>query len=199
MVENPGSETIPVVFKVITRVQNPDGSEKNEATQDLSIFPPQMMLGSGQKKAVRVTYKGDTNFNKEKAYRVIAQQVPVNLKDKKDTGIKMLLKFQNALYVKNKKGQSKLNITSFQKKKGKIFVEVTNSGDIHQYLHNVKIEFIKKAKDKKGELKEQSLEVNEDELKKLEGQNILAQSKRVFEFNTLKGLTEDFQGVIKFD
>ncbi len=190
MVENPGSETIPVIFKVLTRVQKSDGSEDNKETSDIAVFPPQMLLGSGQKKAVRVTYRGDTNFTQEKAYRVIAQQVPVNLKSEKSAGIKMLLKFQNALYVQNKDYKSNVAISSFKNTKDKLRVTIFNSGTKHQYLHNLSIKFTKGK---------EVLKVDADELKKLEGQNILAQSKREYEFKSVKGLTPEHKGVITFD
>lgn len=191
LVENTSSETIPVVFRVLTREQSMDGSEKNNETSDISIFPPQMLLGPGQEKAVRVTYKGDSNFSKEKSFRVIAQQVPVELKEnKKSAGIKMLLKFQNALYVQSKEYKSKLSVSEFKLTGKKLKVVITNSGKVHQYLHHLNISF------KKGE---KVIGVNQEELKKLEGHNILAETSREFTFNAPKGLTGDYKGLITFD
>ncbi len=191
LVENTSSETIPVIFKVLTREQNLDGSEKNNETTDLSIFPPQMILASGQKKAVRVTYKGELTFSKEKAFRVIAQQVPVDLKSKqKSAGIKMLLKFQNALYVQNKEYRSHLAIESFKVDGRKMKLVIRNSGNSHQYLQNLKIKF-KKNKE--------VIELDSKELSKLDGQNILADSSREYEFTAVKGLTQEHKGLITFD
>lgn len=190
MVENSSGETIPVIFKILTRKQNRDGSESNKETNELSIFPPQMLLAGGQKKAVRVSYKGPVKFDQEKSYRVIAQQVPVNLDPSdKNAGIKMLLKFQNALYVEDKKYKSDLKITQFKEKKNKLLVTVSNEGAKHQYLHDVKIFFVK---DKK------KVAVAQKDLEKLEGQNILAKSTRTFEFSMVKSLEKDFVGHITF-
>jgi len=190
-VENSSSETIPLIFKVLTREQSPEGVEKNEDTKDVTIFPPQMLLKSGQKKAVRVTYKGNRNFGKEKAFRVIAQQVPVNLKsEEKNTGIKMLLKFQNALYVQNKSHQSKVFVESFELIDDKLKVVISNTGKVHQYLYNVQLKF------KKGN---KQVLLDKENLKKLEGQNILAESKRIYVFEKIKELTAEFIGTITFD
>ncbi len=190
MVENQGSETIPIVFKVKTREQKDDGSEVNLDTTDITVFPPQMLLPGGQKKAIRVNYKGIQKLSKEQAYRVIAQQVPVNLKEDKESGIKMLLKFQNVLYVQDKDYQSNLVLTKFTSSKKGVEVEVRNSGEAHQYLHQVAITFRKGKK---------TLTPSKKELEELEGQNILAQSTRIFKFDKIKGLDESFVGQIKFE
>lgn len=190
MVENQGSETIPIVFNVKTREQKEDGSEVNLDTKDITVFPPQMLLPGGQKKAIRVNYKGIKKLSKELAYRVIAQQVPVNLKEDKETGIKMLLKFQNVLYVKDNDYQSNLVLTKFTSTNKGVDVEVRNSGKGHQYLHQVAITFRKGKK---------TLSPSKKELDQLEGQNILAQSTRVFHFDEIKGLDENFVGQIKFE
>lgn len=191
LIENSSAETIPVIFRAVTRVQKSDGTEVNDETKEIQVFPPQMLLASGQKKSVRVTFKGNDKFSQEKSYRIIAQQVPVNLStDKKKTGIKMLLKFQNALYIRNEDYKSQLKISEYEIKNNKLHVFVTNSGKAHQYLYNVNIKF------KEGK---KSIDIPKEELEKLEGQNILANTTRHFIFNPVLGLKNNWEGQITFD
>lgn len=191
-IENTTDQTIPVTIKAVRRIQKIDGKEELPSTSDLKVFPPQLIIPKGEKKTIRVDWKGDPKFNIEKSYRIIAEQVPLDLEKKKQSdkgGIKMLLKYMNALYVDPGKTKSSLKVDSYKIKK-KLYIILSNLGTKHQYLKNLKIKFSKGKS---------TYSINKEELKLLDGQNILAKTKRSFEFKAPKGLTEGLKVSLTFD
>lgn len=191
-IENTTKETIPVTIKVFERIQNEDGTEVLPKTTQVKVFPPQLIVPPGQKKTIRVDWIADAPPSIEKAYRIVAEQVPLDLNKKsaKDKGgIKMLLKYVNALYVDPGKTKSNLQVLKYELGE-KLRVYIINSGTAHQYLKNVKISFVSNKK---------TYSVSKKELQKLDGQNILAGSSRYFDFNFDTKIPKGLKGSIKFD
>lgn len=95
-VVNTTSSPIPVVIKLLERHQNADGSERLPKTSELKAFPPQLVVPPNDKRSIRVDYIGKKNLKGEKAFRVVAEQVPLNIpkkgekKSQNQSGIKML-------------------------------------------------------------------------------------------------------------
>lgn len=190
-VDNTSNQTIPVVLKAVARQQKPDGTEDLPETKLVTVFPPQLVIPAGEKRTVRVDWKGDTNLKKEASFRIIAEQVPLSLDEKtkkKSGGIKMLLRYMSALYITPKDAKPNISVESFELSK-KLNVTLSNTGNMHQYLKNIELSFT--HKDKK-------IQIPSQDLAGLEGQNILANSKRVFIINRPEGLTKQFKGLIKF-
>lgn len=198
-IENNTKEVIPVTVKVFQRIQNEDGTESLPATKEIRVFPPQLIIPPGDKKTIRVDWLAGSSFATEKSYRIVAEQVPLELnkKESKDKGgIKMLLKYMNALYVDPGKTKSNLRITKYSVGE-KIRVYIKNKGNAHQYLKNVKIFFAKKTKLKNK--KKKIYRLPSSSLKALDGQNILAGATRYFEFDKSINLPKGLEGNIKFD
>lgn len=191
-IENNTSEPIPVVISVVERIQLPDGSEKLPAAKNLKAFPPQLIVPPKDKRSVRIDWSGGKEFKSEKSFRVIAEQVPLDLKDKngkESAGIKMLLRYQAALYVDPGQTRPELVLSDFSLGK-ELEITLENKGSAHQYLKGVRIKFVKG---------DRVLNVGPSDLKKMEGQNVLANSKRVFRLRAPKGLTKEFKGIVEFD
>lgn len=190
-IENNTAEPIPVVISVVERIQLPDGSEKLPAAKNLKAFPPQLIVPPKDKRSVRIDWSGGKDFKREKSFRVIAEQVPLNLNKngKESAGIKMLLRYQAALYVDPGQTRPDLVVSDFSLGK-ELKITLENKGSAHQYLNGVRIKFVKGDK---------VLNVDPSDLKKMEGQNVLANSKRLFRLRAPKGLNKDFKGIIEFD
>src|SRR6266481_3531785 len=89
-------------IRVTTRDVDVDGGEKNaEDEKDFAIYPAQMVLEPHASRSVRVQWIGDPNLKEEKSYRIIAEQLPVNLdKEKPKTStVKFLVSYRGALFV----------------------------------------------------------------------------------------------------
>ncbi len=191
-IENSSKEIIPVTVKVFERIQKEDGTESLPIANEIKVFPPQLIVSPGEKKSIRVDWTGPSTLEHEKAYRIVAEQVPINVKKKgmkNRGGIKMLLKYMNVLYVNPGKTKSDVIISKFKNDK-KLRIYLENKGSRHQYLRNVKISF-NNGKD--------SITLSKDSLVKLEGQNILAKSKRYFDIDIKRKIPEEYRGSITFD
>lgn len=180
-IENDSQEPMAIELKLRTRVMNQDGSEKQEKLSEsspLSIYPEQLIVPAAQKRSVRVTWSSEDPLTKEKSYRVVAEQLPVNLEDReKSPGIKMLLRYVAALYINPGKLKSNVQLIKHQFKDDHLILELENKGLQHQVLNKMKLLF--KNKDKEHE-------VLASKTQGLQGENILAKAKRIFQI-PLKG------------
>ena len=64
-------------IKVLSREIDADGNEKETNTKDFFTYPSHLILKSGQKRVVRLIWKGDKDMKEEKAYRFIVEGLPV--------------------------------------------------------------------------------------------------------------------------
>ncbi|MEY2978723.1 MAG: molecular chaperone [Prochlorotrichaceae cyanobacterium] len=77
---NDGEEPIAVEISVVERNVALDGRESYApADEEFLVYPPQMILNPNQTQVVRVTWLGDPQPLQELAYRLIAEQLPIEL------------------------------------------------------------------------------------------------------------------------
>lgn len=176
-VENEATQPIAIQLSSATRSMEENGEEVNSKAEDeIEIFPEQLILEPHQKRSIKVSYKGTKDIKIEKAYRIIAEQLPVELSEKKSkaSSIKVLLRYVAALYVDPGKTESQIVYQESKIKDKKIYVVVENKGTRHQVLTNLRIQVVQKKKEI----------IEKQFLKGMNGENILAQSKRVFEIES---------------
>jgi fimbrial chaperone protein len=180
-VENNTDEPASVQLRIATREVDVDGGEKNvDADKDFMIYPAQMVLEPHATRSVRVQWAGDANLKEEKAYRIIAEQLPVNLdKEKpKTSAVKFLVTYRGALFV-TPPGLAQDVTVDFvgetNNASGKKMLEIVlhNRGTQHALLRNLKLNI----KDDKGNVITLS---GEDALKGITGEGILAGHRRQF-------------------
>lgn len=189
-VENNTSAPASVQIRIVTREMDVDGGEKNtDAEKDFAIYPAQMVLKPHAKRSVRVQWMGDPGLKEEKAYRIIAEQLPVNLdKEKpKTSAVKFLVTYRGALFV-TPPGLAQ-NVTldfsgATQDAAGKKMLEVVlhNRGSQHALLRNLKLDI----KDDKNNTVSLS---GEGQLKGITGEGILAKHRRRFMIPRPEGLS----------
>lgn len=146
-IENDSSEKIAIQIKVATREILENGKEVRSKVEDkISIFPRQMILKPKEKRTVRIRWNGPKSLKKEKSFRVIAEQLPIEIAQvkKKKTNIKILLKYSAALYVTDNKFKPDVLIKSVllipQKKTMRVFLE--NTGTAHQVIYKSKLKIV---------------------------------------------------------
>lgn len=188
-VENNTPESMAVEFTVKERIMDEEGKETLSDAPGMAIFPPQIIIPSNEKRTIRLTWNGDKNIAVEKSFRVIAEQLPldVNKKNKKKSGIQMLMRYIAALYVTPKEAQSNLS-GSIEKVGNNFKLVITNNGNRHQVMVRPSISFKKNGE--KWTLKGA-------ELKGIEGENILAKNKRIFKLVTSQSIPLDSEVTIK--
>lgn len=183
LIENDTASNIAVELTVKERQMDENGVEKLLDTKAVTIFPPLIIVPPKEKRTIRVSYNEKDVIKKEQNFRVIAEQLALNVDEKKKdkAGIKLLMKYVAALYATPPEAKSDLKLIS-HKSDGKILtLVVENKGNKHQLLTNPVISFLQNGK--KGELKT-------DELKGFAGENVLAGQKRVFKIKSTVDLKD---------
>lgn len=177
-IENDSNEKMAIELSVRERKMDESGKETLPETSELTVFPPQMIIPPKEKRTIRVNWTGSKALTEEKAFRVIAEQLPLKVdeKTKKKTGIQMLMKYMAALYVTPKDAEAKLKVVSTEKSGNAVKITVENEGNKHQVLTKPVLSFGKGKKSFEGE-----------NLSGLTGENVLARSKRTFILKDFKG------------
>lgn len=179
-IDNESTEEIAIEISVTGREMEEDGTEHQPKTEEIAkrflIYPQQVILKPGEKRTVRISWTGPAELERELAYRLIAEQLPVDLKKREEAragAIRMLLKYVAAIYVRPKNVRSELTLSAKKipaKKSSPALLELTfkNKGGAHQILHGLHLKF--------GE----TLTLAPEKLQEISGQNVLAQSTRRF-------------------
>lgn len=172
LLDNPTNEPMAVVISVTDRKQKTDGQEDNAKTSELIAFPPQLILPPKEKRTIRVQWTGEKP-NLEKAFRVVAEQLPLKVdgKKQKGSGIKMLMRYKAALYVNPGETEASLVLGVIEESKDGLKVHIENKGSQHRLLLNPTLSVTAGKK---------TINLNGEALKGLAGENVLAGSKRVF-------------------
>ncbi len=184
--ENDSDQAIAVQVSLAKREMDIFGVEANAIVgSELTLYPTQLIIPPNEKRSVKVLWSGKDQLTKELAYRLIAEQLPIELeKDKsKKASIKVLLRYIAALYVKPADLNSDISITDFKVVDKKFIIATINKGKKHQVMTNLMIKFIDEAKNKEVLFKS-------EELKGINGENILADSQRLFIFPNLGKFSE---------
>ncbi len=177
-VTNDSSTQTAVAIKVMTRVIDVDGNETNEAADKLFlVFPARVVLQPNSSQSVKVQYRGSSGLPSEIAYRVIAEQLPVEFTKSTSSGVNILLRYVAALYVapKNISPHLVFKTAKAGEKDGKkgLFVTVENDGTKHALLSDPLLKIQPSA----GAA---TIELSGEPLAEINGQNILAKSSRTF-------------------
>ena len=124
---NDSSEQIAVELSMVKRKISLEGQESTEkADDDFLVYPSQIILPPQGVQSVRVTWLGNPNPEKELNYRLVAEQLAVNLKDPKQSqsetttgGVKMMFRYMGSVYIRPKNAQSKVVLNGITHEKGK--------------------------------------------------------------------------------
>jgi len=176
VIENDTKQPLPVQISLFHRQVKENGEDILLETNELSAFPDQLIIPPEQKRSVKVTWSGNKSDVKvEKSFRFVAEQLPLNLqKGEEKSGVKMLLKYVASLYVNPQGSKPNVSCTYSDLK-----LHCENKGNKHQLLFfNSLI-----LSDNKSTIK-----LSEEDLKKINGENTLAQSKRSFNLSFKKEL-----------
>lgn len=176
--ENDSNQPIAIQVSLAKREMDINGVETNSKIGDeLNVYPTQLIIPANEKRSVKVYWSGKEIPLKEMAYRLIAEQLPIDLEKNKNkkASIKVLLRYVAALYVKAEDYSSEVSIKEIKTFDKKISIEVQNAGKKHQVLANLNLKFL-------DEKKHKEILFKSEELKGMSGENVLANSSRIFSF-----------------
>lgn len=174
-VTNDSDQQTAVSIKVTTRVIDSSGTETNEPADKLFlVFPARVVLKPNSSQNIKVQYRGPANIGSEQAYRVFAEQLPVDFTKSTSSGVSILLTYVAALYVTPKNAAPKLAVAKAvgSQKDGVPGLEITvkNEGTRHALISNPAIKIHNNGVD---------IELAGEAAAELDGKNILALSERV--------------------
>jgi len=187
--ENNSTNTVPVQISMLTREVDLNGLETNAPAEgDFLVFPPQLVLKPNHVQTVRVKWLGTPKPGKELAYRILAEQLPVEL-DKEAASksrINMLLRYLGSVYIVPKGAAADVVLESAVAKnnaEGQRGLELVfhNRGSAHAILEDLRIKL--RAGDK-------TVELGPEALPHVTGENMLAGQKRRFSLPWPDGLTD---------
>jgi fimbrial chaperone protein len=101
VLENNSPNPTAVQVSIVRREQVEDGSETLTAADDeFLVFPAQFILLPKEKRTVGLQWLGPVNPEKELAYRLIAEQLPVDLgRPGVKDNLTLLVKYLTAVYI----------------------------------------------------------------------------------------------------
>lgn len=192
LIENDTNESMPIEVSASDRIMDENGKETLSKAKEVTVFPPQMIVPAKERRTIRVNWIGADKLDFERAFRVVAEQLPLEIdeKTKKRSGIKMLMRYMAALYVTPKDAEAKLHVTILQSDANSLKVSISNDGAKHQVLINPVLSF--KKGNEKWSLKDKDLGV-------LSGENVLAHGKRTFTIPTKQKIPLDSAVTLKVD
>lgn len=172
----------PVALQVTIQKREtaPDGSDVLTPVDEgqFLLFPPQMVLRPGQSQAVRVQWRGDAAPASELAFRIITEQLPINLQRERQGGaqVTLLLRYEGTLYVSPPNAAPNIAVEGAEpatddKGEQRLSVTVKNQGTRHALLGNLKLNVTAGG---------QSVTMSPEQLEGMNGANILAGATRRF-------------------
>ncbi|MFM2042751.1 MAG: hypothetical protein RLY86_1327 [Pseudomonadota bacterium] len=135
-ITNTQGRMIAVQVEVFERTADLDGEEvRRDAGEDFVIVPMQMVLEPGASQTIQVRYLSDGAAAQERAFRVVARQIPVDFTGSQTEGLLVNMNFiyEAALYITPARARPQVDVIRaepFVDPEGKrhLAVHVRNSG-----------------------------------------------------------------------
>lgn len=192
-IENDSGEPIAVQVSMVSRHMDIDGRETyREADDQFIVYPPQMVIGPRQYQNVRVTWAGDPDPQSELSYRIIAEQLPVNLSREIRTGVSvnLMIRYLGAVYIVPRKANPDIVVSDIVKEhsdEGRpgLAITVHNRGNTHAVLGDLTVRM--EGTDGTGPAS-RPVTLGPEQLKGMTGENVLAGNSRRFVLPWPEGL-----------
>lgn len=174
-VENDRSEPAAIEVRVMAREMSADGEDRlTPADESFVVHPAQIVLMPGQGQSVRVQWAGEAAPAKELAFRLIAEQLPVDLGQAPPQGgqVRLLVRYVASVYVVPPGAKPDVQVVRAGPAQGGMLeVVVANRGTAHRILREPELTL--EAGGRRVALKGEAL-------KGLSGENLLAGVERRF-------------------
>ncbi len=174
-----------------------DGEELRKPSEDLVVFPSQFILKGKSSRRIKVGTRSREAVDKERAYRVTIQELPVSFELEKDdlSKVYMANAYRTSFYVQPADRKSTVAVTGGSWEESQLVVELTNSGNVHTHLREPILTLA--LRDGKQLVLE-----NDDLLDPISGQNLHAGISRRFRLDLKEKVadpTEVTGGTLKLE
>jgi fimbrial chaperone protein len=186
-VENPSEQTVAVQISMLSRAVDLDGKERNApAEDDFIVYPSQILLKPQQVQTVRVQWVGTAKPDKELTYRILAEELPIDLTKEQPTdsntssnfnaNIKVVVRYLGSIYIVPKGAKAEVILDATASETGadgarKLVIVFQNRGTAHALLSGLTLTLQSGG---------QTVKLGPDDLKGVAGENLLAGNKRRF-------------------
>jgi fimbrial chaperone protein len=189
VITNSHDVPIAIEIQVFARTQKPDGSDSLVLdTENVIVTPPQTVIQPGESQTFRVSWVGDQAPDRDVAYRLVTNQLPIRFKQEKRENfvaeVMMRYRYEIALYI-----QPQGTMPKAQLKSARVFEDGTNGRMLELAISS---DGTRRAILEKPELQlasgGSSFTVTTEQLAPLVGLNILPGSTRVVRMPAPEGL-----------
>lgn len=142
------------VFKVIGHDKK--GLEIREETQAVVLYPSQFILQPLERKSIRLNYTGLKLPQKQEVYRVVANELALNLKEAKkgtkiEAGMKFIFSYEGLLFVGGSFEGARISTKVYDDGKESVVFDMTNTSSMSHYIHMKHFDFM--VQTDRGEVK----------------------------------------------
>ncbi len=154
-VTNNTDEPIAVEISMVLSEINFTGNESfTPAEDDFLVYPPQMILAPEEVQTVRVTWLGDPTPTQELTYRLIAEQLPINLIDpdapapnRPQGEVKLSFRYVASVFIRPQGVVPEVNLVSVEpgivdSGETKLLVTLENQGNGNARLNDWQLELV---------------------------------------------------------
>jgi fimbrial chaperone protein len=168
------SRPIAVRIKALEWQLDHQGRDIRSPTTDLVLFPTQFILPPGERRSIRIAPRENVEPDLERSYRIMVQEVPVDLQGENEvsTGVRLITSYATAFYIAPLQPVSKLAIKEVTKNQHQLHFTLINSGNSHTHLHKLSIRILQDDKE--------YLIEGPEELRGIYNENLLANGQRKF-------------------
>ena len=171
-IDNPGAGAIAVELTMFARDMRTDGSDVLIPAPDIfTIYPHQIILEPSQSQSIRVQYNGDGQLNQELAFRLVAEQLPIQLGDDETEGgaIDLMVKYMASVYVQPEDSSAVINL-SLESMGEDLAIRMQNKGSRHAIINTDDFRVLRNGT---------AVSFTEHQREAITGKNILASRERL--------------------
>ncbi|TVQ26270.1 MAG: molecular chaperone [Spirochaetaceae bacterium] len=118
------------------------GNEVMQPTDELMVYPSQIVLAAGRSQEISVDWTGGS-VDRERAFRVVAEQVPVNLGSSQDSRaqLRVNLEYVTSLYVRPAQARARTEVSgiAFDDAEQMLVFRLENTGTRHILLRDLSV------------------------------------------------------------
>ena len=192
-IKNESDDPIAVQINMLTRNMSSIGEEINRDASDLFVaYPHQLILQPDDSQSIRVQWNGPDNLEKEEAFRIVAEQLPISFNNENTNKgqLNIVYKYVGSVYVLPSDLYSDLELESITAYADRLTVRIKNNGISHTIIEDVKLTLNDGTN---------SVSLGYDDLPDLAGENILAGVYRDFSIIRPSQLSgEDISGELSY-
>ncbi|WP_207459657.1 fimbria/pilus periplasmic chaperone [Azospirillum sp. SYSU D00513] len=137
--ENDTAEPVAVELTMMSRRMNERGEDQLEDASDrFVVYPEQVVLQANQSQSVRVQWIGPATPERELAFRLVAEQLPVDLGRAPPKGgqVRLLVRYVGSVYITPPGAKPDLAVTALAPEGKQLAVTVANRGTARQILRD---------------------------------------------------------------